>query len=185
MEEAGVEDTSGVVWQDEMRVGLIGQVRRVWVPKGEKIRQAVEVTYEWTYLNLAVDGVEGKIYWEWKPDMKQGSTVEFVESLEEEGVTGIVWDRAPCHRAKSVEAVGVPLVEQPAYSPELNPAERVFEEIRGEVKGEVYGELEKKEEAVERVLERLAADPEKIESLTGWDWIRENIEHFPLEQVAS
>lgn len=168
-----------------MRVGLIGQVRRVWVPEGEEIRQAVEVTYEWAYLNLAVNGLEGKMYWEWKPNMKQESTVEFVESLKAEGVTGIVWDGASSHRANSVKAVGVPLVRQPAYSPELNPAERVFEEIRREVEGEVYGELEKKQEAVERVLERLAADPKKVESLTGWDWIRKNIEHFPLYRLPS
>lgn len=179
-----MEDASGVVWQDEMRVGLIGQVRRVWVPKGEEIRQAVEITYEWEYLNLAVDGIEGEMHWEWKPNMKQESTVEFVESLEEEGVTGIVWDGAPSHRANSVEAVGLPLIQQPAYSPELNPAERVFEEIRREVEGEVYGELEKKKETVEQELEQLAADPDRVKSLTGWDWIRQNIENYPLENMA-
>ena len=30
-----------------MRPGLIGQVRRRWAPRGVKIRQLVEFTYEW------------------------------------------------------------------------------------------------------------------------------------------
>jgi transposase len=184
LKEAEVEDDSGIVWQDEMRVGLIGQVRRVWAPKGEKIRQAVEVIYEWVYLNLAVNGVKGMLYWDWKPNMKQESAIEFVELLKKENVDGIVWDGAPGHRAQSVKAVGVPLIQQPAYSPELNPAERVFQEIRKEVEGRVYGQLDKKQAAVERVLEQFTADPEKLTSLTGWDWIRHTIENYPSENTV-
>jgi hypothetical protein len=182
--EAGVEDACGIVWQDEMRVGLIGQVRRVWAPKGEKIRQAVEVKHEWVYLNLAVNGVEGVLCWDWKPNMKQESAIEFVELLKGEDASGIVWDGAPGHRAKSVQALGIPLIQQPAYSPELNPAERVFQEIRKEVEGKVYGKLENKQAAVERALAQLAADPEKLRSLTGWDWIRHTIESHSLEHTA-
>ena len=44
--------------------------------------------------------------------------------------------------------VGLPTVVQPAYSPELNPAERVFEEVRRWVEGGVYGSIEEKVEAV-------------------------------------
>jgi transposase len=33
---------------------------------------------------------------------------------------------------------GRPLVELPPYSPELNPAERVFEELHRMVEGKIY-----------------------------------------------
>ena len=36
-----------------MRVGLIGQVRRVWAPRGVKVEQAVECKYEWEYLKAS------------------------------------------------------------------------------------------------------------------------------------
>ena len=36
------------------------------------------------------------------------------------------------------------MVAQPAYSPELNPAERVFEEVRRWVEGRVYESIEEK-----------------------------------------
>lgn len=36
------------------------------------------------------------------------------------------WVGAPAHRERRVRSLGVPLVELPSDSPELNPAERIF-----------------------------------------------------------
>jgi hypothetical protein len=48
-----------VVFADEMRLGLLGQVRRVWGRGGEKLRGRVELRYEWVYLVLGVDAIRG------------------------------------------------------------------------------------------------------------------------------
>ena len=45
-----------------------------------------------------------------------------------------------------------------AYSPELNPAERVFEEVRRHIEGEVYPSLEAKRSAIEHLLRQLKVD---------------------------
>jgi hypothetical protein len=45
----------------------------------------------------------------------------------------------------------------------------VFEELRRKVEGKVYGDIETKKAAIERELQQLAAYPEKVKSLTGWD----------------
>jgi hypothetical protein len=47
------------VFADEMRLGLLGQVRRVWGRRGEKLRRRVELRYEWVYLVLGVDPMKG------------------------------------------------------------------------------------------------------------------------------
>ena len=52
-----------------------------------------------------------------------------------EGSRGVVWDHAAFHKAKAVGEVRLRRVYQPPYSPELNPAERVFEEVRRWVVG--------------------------------------------------
>jgi len=52
-----------------------------------------------------------------------------------EGGRGVVWDHAAFHKAKVVGEVGLRRIYQPPYSPELNPAERVFEEVRRWVEG--------------------------------------------------
>ena len=172
----GASGPQGVYWADEMRVGLIGQVRRVWAPRGVKIEQAVECTYEWAYLNLAVNGLEGRITWDWTANMKAAAIAPVVRSWAEQGVEIIVWDRAPGHRGAACAGVPVKRIEQPPYSPQLNPAERIFEYLRERVEGRVYETLAAKQEAVEAELQWLAANPERVKGLAGWDWIRESFE---------
>lgn len=48
-----------------MRIGLRGQVRRTWAPRGVKVVQRVEWERKWVYLNIAVNGVSGTMRWEW------------------------------------------------------------------------------------------------------------------------
>jgi transposase len=64
---------------------------------------------------------------------------------------GVVWDHAAFHKAKAVGEVGLRRVYQPPYSPELNPAERVFAEVRRWVEGRRYERIEAKKAAVEEV----------------------------------
>ena len=173
-----------VAWADEMRLGLLGQLRGVWGVRGIKIRQHLEQVYNWSYLALAVDGVMGKLWWQWIPNMKKASIQVVVETWRKEGVTALVWDRAPSHRAQVVRAVGLPLIEQPAYCPELNPAERVFEELRRAVEGRVYGSIDKKIAAVESALKDLAATPERVQSLAGWSWIHHSLNQLPQSFTA-
>lgn len=182
--QAGVQLGQGVWWSDEMRLGLLGQVRRVWGIRGIKIRQKVELKYEWRYLSLAVDVIQGRLLWQWTPNMKKETVRAVVEEWQEAGVEALVWDRAPGHGAKVVAAVGLPLVKQPPASPELNPAERVFEELRREVEGEVYGTIENKMGVVERELQAMAASPERVQRLTGWSWIRDTLARLPQEFIA-
>ena len=84
-----------------------------------------------------------------------------------------------------MEVVGLPTVVQPAYSPELNPAERVYEEVRRWVEGRVYGSIEEKMEAADAYLRRLVADPCRVWSLARWDWIDEAVQSLPSCHAAS
>jgi hypothetical protein len=175
LEEVGCSGVAGLYWGDEMRVGLIGQVRRVWAPRGVKIEQAIEYKYEWEYLNLAVNGLTGELRWDWTENMKGVSIAPIVEQWTDEGVDTIVWDRARGHRGPAYQNVSAKLIEQPPYSPELNPAERVFEYLRSKVEGRVYGTIAAKKQAVESELRKLVATPEKVVSLAGWDWICQSV----------
>ena len=114
--------------------------------------------------------------WEWTKDMKAASIAEVVQGWAKEGVEIIVWDRAPGHRGAAYEGVPVKRIEQPPYSPQLQPAERIFEYLRGRIEGRVYGSLAAKQAAVEAELQQLAADSDRVKDLAGWDWIRESIE---------
>jgi transposase len=74
---------------------------------------------------------------------------------------------------------------QPPYSPELNPAEWIFEELRHAVEGHIYATLEDKQQAVEAELIQLAADPERVKQLAGWNWICNALNDLPVSEYAS
>ena len=65
------------------------------------------------------------------------------------------------------------------YSPELNPAERVFEEVRGHIEGEVYPSLEAKRKAIDHLLRQLRADKTRLRRLVGWDWLQQALVQLP------
>ena len=54
--------------------------------------------------------------------------------------------------------MGLPTIVQPPYSPELNPAERVFQEVRRWVEGRVYESIEEKVKAVDAYLSELESE---------------------------
>jgi transposase len=95
-----------------------------------------------------------------------------------EGGRGVVWDHAAFHKAKVVGEVGLRRIYQPPYSPERNPAERVFAEVRRWVEGRRYERIEAKKAAVEEVPRRLEAEG-KVSSLVGWHYICRALNTLP------
>lgn len=178
-----VRGLRGIFWADEMRLGLIGTLRRVWAPRGVKVVQEREYSYAWAYLNLAVNGLTGELLWSWTKNMKAVSLASVVRDWALQDVEVLIWDGARGHRGAAYEDVAVARIFQPPYSPELNPAERVFEFLRERVEGLVYGSIAAKKAAVERELERLAAEPERVKRLTGWEWIRSSVAGLDLDDA--
>jgi hypothetical protein len=175
LQAAGLDDGQGVFWGDEMRVGLIGSVRRVWASVGVKVVQLLEYKYEWAYLNLAVNGLTGVLLRDWTPDLKATSIAPVVQSWSAPGVAAVVWDRARGHRGSAYADALVKRIEQPPCSPELNPAERVFEYLRAQIEGVTYGTVANPQHAVEEELRKLADDPEAVKQIAAWQWIQDAV----------
>ena len=187
LRRAGVSRGTLIGFADEMRVGLRGMVRRVWGVRGLKVVQRLQLVYEWRYLFLVVDFVRGKLEWAWMDSMKSETVARAVVGMKRHTqVRALVWDGARSHRSELVRSVvGVKTIVQPAYSPELNPAERVFEEVRRWVEGRVYGSVEEKMAAVDECLGRLESDPERVKSLVSWEWIRQNVQELSDDYAVS
>jgi hypothetical protein len=91
-----------VVFADEMWLGLLGQVRRVWGRRGEKLRRRVELRYEWVYLVLGVDPMKGRLWGDWVKRVRGAEIAQVLRTWKEAGVKGVVWDYAAFHKAKVV-----------------------------------------------------------------------------------
>lgn len=181
MSGVGVRTGEAVYFSDEMRLGLRGQVRRVLAPKGVKVVQAVQLTYVYAYLLLAVEPRSGALRWRW---IERMNAEHLRPVLQDWKLPTVVWDGAPAHRAAVMEALPMRRILQPAYSPELNPAERVFEEVRRWTEGKVYDGLEEKQAAAEAYLKQLQADPERVKRLCDWSWIRDTRRSLPPAKAA-
>lgn len=156
-----------------MRVGLVSVVRRVWAPVGVKVRQRVRQVRKWRYLVVAIEIWAGRLWWCWADSMRSEETAGVVRGWQRNtDLVAVVWDGAPSHRSQVVQELGFPLVQQPAYAPELNPVERLIEELRRAVEGKLYPSLEEKVAAIEAELRKWDADANRVRRLANWDWIK-------------
>ena len=175
-----------------MRLGLHSQLCRRWCLRGEQLIQPQQMRFEWCWLSLAVDVVSGRLFWRWQERLRSDCVQQTLAHWQQQGIGALVWDNAPAHTSKQVRSAGVALSFLPPFSPELNPAERVFAEVRRWVEGRVYASLEAKVAAVESFLSALAAllwplcsgrsalaaDAQRVCRLAGWDWVLTSLEHL-------
>ena len=173
---AGVGRDAEVALADELRLGLRGQVRRVLAPRGVKVAQRLQLRYQWAYLLLAVDPRTGALRWRWLERLRAGP-IRAV--LADWALDAIVWDGAGAHRARLLADLPTTRVRLPSYSPELNPAERVFEELRRRVEGRTYDSVADKQAVADVYLRELAAAPDRVKQLCGWAWITNALDALP------
>jgi hypothetical protein len=173
---AGVTRAAGIVLADELRLGLRGQVRRVLAPRGVKVVQRLQLRYQWAYLLLAVDPRAGTLRWRWLERCRAGP---IREALADWAPDAVIWDGHGAHTAKLLADLAVARVRLPPYSPELNPAERVFQELRRRVEGQTYPTIADKQAVADAYLRDLAADPDRLRRLCGWDWLTDAIDALP------
>jgi predicted ABC-class ATPase len=178
---ADIHDGTTVQFLAELRLGLHGRTRRVLAPRGVKVVQRVQGAYRWRSLLLAVAPLTGEIHWAWVARMRQE---QLRPVLEEWQLACMVWDGAPSHKGKQIAELESKRIALPAYSPELNPVERVFEEIRARVEGMVYESLDAKQAEAEQYLEELRHDPECVKQLCAWAWLDAALSRLPPPAAA-
>jgi transposase len=96
-------------------------------------------------------------------------TVKFLQEVArwragKKGQLVIIWDGAPCHRAKIVTAeaarLGIKLVPLPGYSPDLNPIERLWDWMREDVtRGHCHASVPELIQACQAFIQRINRDP--------------------------
>ena len=173
---AGVTRDAGIVCADELRLGLRGQVRRVLGLRGVPVVQRLQLTYRWSYLLLAVDPRAGTLRWRW---LERCRAEPIKTVLAAWAPDAIVWDGHGAHTAKLLAQLPTVRIRLPAYSPELNPAERVFEEVRRQTEGRTYATVADKQAVVEAYLTNLASDPARVRRLCGWAWLTAALDTLP------
>jgi transposase len=167
---------------DEARFGLKVWHRRRWCPRGHRPPWQVEDRYEWLWLYAAVEPSTGESFCLYMPHLNGDCFEVFVQKLRQaypDDEIVLVLDGAGAHRKKDLAwPEGIEAMPLPAYSPELNPAERWFEELRARLANRVFETTQAIEEALTEALRPFWEAPERLARLTGYGWWIETISNI-------
>ncbi len=160
--------------EDEARFGLKPILRRVWSPKGERPPAQVDERYEWLWLYAATHPRTGRTFWLVLPHLDSACVQLFLgEFAKEHVIEGkrivLVWDGAPAHRATSLQIPErITLISLPAYTPELNPGERVWPLVKEGVANRAHDTLDELEQQVCARCQKISV--EEVAALTSYHW---------------
>lgn len=157
-----------------MRFGLRTQLKRRWTPQGIRPTGNMKIGYDWGYLYAVINPGEGQLQAWLMPDMQKNTFQAFLDdfSAELKVDTLLVLDGAPAHRARLKLQDKLKLQLLPAYSPELNPVERLFQEMRIALSNQVFTNLQEVETLLTQALKPYFSKPEKLKQLTLYPWMR-------------
>jgi hypothetical protein len=163
--------------QDEHRLGLLPVVRRMWAPKGQRPTARVERHYEWLYVYGFVRPRTGQSWWCLLPRVNtQAMTLALAAFARDEGIDAahravLVVDQAGWHSSDDlVLPEGVHLAFLPAYSPELQPAERLWALVDEPLANHAFAALDDLETVLVERCRTLEAEPQRLKAHTHFHW---------------
>jgi transposase len=164
------------IWaQDEARIGLVPIVRRIWAAKGERPIAQQRRAYEWVYVYGFVRPSTGQVEWLILPtvnlELFQLALDFFAEAAGATKRVVLIIDQAGWHTSKKLKIpAGLHLLPLPAYSPELQPAEKLWPLLHESVANEYIADMDALEDVLEKRCRELRAQPETIFGHTLFDW---------------
>jgi len=166
------------VWStDQHRIGLKPIVRRLWHRKGRRPLALAHPRYQWLYVYAFVHPPTGRTFWLLLPTV---SVAHFSRALAEFAASVgagpelqivLVLDRAGWQVSQQVQVpAGLTLVFLPPYSPELQPAERLWPLSDEPLANRLLRDLDELEAIQAERCRTLQAHPAWIQGPTHFHW---------------
>ena len=163
---------------DEHRLGLKPILRKVWSLIGKRPEAVVNHRYEWMYVYGYVHPQSGQTEWHLLPrvntDWFEASLAEFARAV---GVgphkrAVLLLDGAGWHRTQRLQVPeGIHLEFLPPYSPELQPAERLWPLVDEPLVNRDFPSLDALEQVLAERCQYLSAHmSDFIQALTDFHW---------------
>ena len=166
------------VWsEDEHRIGLHPIVRRIWVELGEQPVATVNWKRQWLWLYAFVQPQTGQTYWWLLPYVNTKLFSRVLKDFAQHFRAGknkriiLPLDQAGWHMSDHLEVPeGIHLVPLPPYSPELQPAERLWPLVNEPLVNTAFETIAEVEELVLQRCRRLLVQQQLIQGLTFYHW---------------
>lgn len=166
------------VWAfDEHRIGLKPITRRVWAPRGRRPLARSNHRYQWLYLYGFVHPASGEVVWFLFNTVNTAAFQATLEAFAREAGAGpdntviLVIDNAGWHVSNDIKPPdGVILAFLPPYTPELQPAKRLWPLANEAVANSSFAHLTDLEQVLAGRCRSLCENPNAIRSATLWHW---------------
>lgn len=177
-------DAAVEVWcEDEHRIGLQPVMRRLWVEEGEQPIAVVNWKREWLWLYAFVQPQTGETYWWILPYVNTRLFSRVLKDFAQHFGAGkdkriiLPLDQAGWHMSEQLEVPeGIHLLPLPPYSPELQPAERLWPLVDQPLANEAFETIVEVEELVYQRCRRLLRQQQLIQGLTFYHWWTEVVQ---------
>lgn len=168
------------MFQDEARFGRITNPRRCWAPKGIRPVVSCQIIREYTYVYAAISPNDGAMDSLILPEVNREVLEIFLKEVAQRHPSEFIvmfMDSASWHKSAILELPGnMKVAFLPTYSPELNPAEHLWECIRENwFPNKTFKSMDAVEDTLMDALVSLENDSERVQKLTGFDWIVNSI----------
>jgi hypothetical protein len=164
-----------VLVEDEARMGQQGTLTRVWARTGSRPTAVKQTEYQWLHVWAAIEPVTGESWTMLTPDMnttRMNTLLAGISgTLEENDLAVLVLDNAGWHRAKALQIpANIVLLFLPPYSPELQPAERLWAWMRSHhLSNRIYVDYDDMLQAADTSIQTL--DNQRLKTLCACSWL--------------
>jgi hypothetical protein len=166
------------VWAfDEHRLGLKPILRKIWAPRGCRPIANGHHRYQWLYLYGFVRPATGAVVWFIVDGVNTALFSAILAAFAREVGAGagkhiiLVLDQAGWHVSEALEVPeGIELMFLPAYSPEIQPAERLWSLTDEPIANEYFDSLDDLDQVLGQRCCMLADEPDLIKAHTLFHW---------------
>ena len=165
------------VWVlDEARFGLHTEHRRRWGLRGVRVIVPHQQKYEWDYTYGAVEVTRAGSVFCFQSTVHQEASGKFIDQIvahDPAAIHVLIQDGAGFHLPENDPRLpaNVRIITLPAYSPELNPVEKLWDHLKDEICNRVFANVEDLREALTGWLQEFWSDGARALSLIGRGWL--------------
>lgn len=159
---------------DESRFGTHSKIGHGWFIKGTRTQVKIKLGFENFYIYSAVSSIDGFNFSLLMPSVDTACMnaylLELSKSLEQEQII-LILDGAGWHRSDALHVPNnITLIQLPAYSPELNPVERLWAYIKHHlIRNKIYMSITNLYDAVCSFMQDLS--DEMVKSICHCDYM--------------
>ncbi|WP_438710023.1 IS630 family transposase [Aquimarina muelleri] len=166
-------DSVNIYCQDESRFGLITKQKRVLTLKGIKPIGKYKHSYKYFWLWGSFSPITGDAHYMISDGVSKAAFIAYLQDLslyKPKELKIVIIDNAAFHSTKNIQLPeNIILLPIPPYSPELNPAEKMWQHFKDKIAMKMYKSINDLEIKITELLSETTKQQTK--SITSFEYV--------------